>query len=339
VERLVLFGSTRTLRTFQLPPAASLRDVEASIADRGPLGRMWWHTTGLQRALRAHDAGALLALSGGGWGPVGCRSTLLIQQSLPFSSEAIARHGLGSRVRIAAIRRMMAASARRCDRIVVQTPTMGRWVGATFGIAAERIVVVEPDVDIASRQPPAPELEEMRSAARDQLLVLYVGNSSPYKNLDMLAPAMRELTRAVPGAMLFGTFPTGHPLLRSPQVRSLPPLSRIALREAYELAAALVMPSLVETVGLPMLEASAVGTPVAAADRPYAHDVCGDSAVFFDPLSASDLAAKLATLLTDKALRKRLAASGIQNAQRRAAGRPYDRLIEIAIEGTAGESS
>jgi len=44
-----------------------------------------------------------------------------------------------------------------------------------------------------------------------------------------------------------------------------------SLRRVYELATVLVQPSLTETVGLPMLEAMSVGTPVLAADRPYAH--------------------------------------------------------------------
>src|SRR3989442_11549023 len=45
-----------------------------------------------------------------------------------------------------------------------------------------------------------------------------------------------------------------------------------SLREAYELATLVVLPSLAETVGLPMPEAMSVGTPVLAADRAYAHD-------------------------------------------------------------------
>lgn len=339
VSRVVVFGSAKALRRFELPASSKLDDVEVPLADRGPAGRVWWHTVGLPRALRARGAGALLALSGGGFGPRGCRSTLLIQQSLPFCPEALARHGLAARVRLAGIGRMMAASAKRSDRVIVQTPTMKRWVADGLGVPPERVDVVEPDVVVAARGAPDPALEELRRVARDGRAALYVGNDSPYKNLGILAPAADDLARRLPGATLFATVPPGHPALRSPHVRPIPLLSRAALWEAYALATAVVMPSLVETVGLPMLEAAAAGTPVAAADRTYAHDVCGDAALFFDPLSPSDLAVKLESLLTDEALRVRLVASGKRNVERRAAGRPYDRMIDIALGDAAGENA
>jgi glycosyltransferase involved in cell wall biosynthesis len=98
------------------------------------------------------------------------------------------------------------------------------------------------------------------------------------------------------------------------------------------------MPSLVETVGLPMLEAAAQGTPVIAADRPYAHDVCGSAALFFDPLDPLDLAAKVQTLLSEPGLRERMVNDGRENVARRAAARPYDRMVEIALGATSGGS-
>ena len=46
----------------------------------------------------------------------------------------------------------------------------------------------------------------------------------------------------------------------------------------------LVFPSLYEGFGLPPLEAMAYGCPVAASDRGSLREVCGDAAVYFDPL-------------------------------------------------------
>ena len=52
----------------------------------------------------------------------------------------------------------------------------------------------------------------------------------------------------------------------------------------YKSATALVFPSSIETVGLPLLEAAALGLPVLAADVDYAHEVLNgyDGVVYTD---------------------------------------------------------
>jgi len=143
---------------------------------------------------------------------------------------------------------------------------------------------------------------------------------------------MAVLRRRLPDASLFATVPQEHPIVRADGVHHLPHLPPSTLREAYTLATALVMPSLVETVGLPMLEAASVGTPVVAADRPYARDVCGDAALYFDPLDPESLARQLALILCDETLRLRLAESGHKRAAARSAARPYERLVDLVVE-------
>jgi glycosyltransferase involved in cell wall biosynthesis len=93
----------------------------------------------------------------------------------------------------------------------------------------------------------------------------------------------------------------------------------------------LVMPSLVETVGLPMLEAMSLGLPVLAADRPYAHDICQDAAWFFDPLSSADFAAKSARLLLDPSLRNDLAVKGRARSANLTSAAPYRQMVDIVL--------
>ena len=45
----------------------------------------------------------------------------------------------------------------------------------------------------------------------------------------------------------------------------------------------MIFPSLCETLGLPLQEAMSAGLPVLAADLPYAREVCGDYASYFNP--------------------------------------------------------
>ena len=104
----------------------------------------------------------------------------------------------------------------------------------------------------------------------------------------------------------------------------------------WSLTTVLVMPSLVETVGLPMLEAASVWVPVAVADRPYGHDVCGDSALYHDPHDPLALAIDLKRLLTEETLRRQLRMRGLELADERARLRPYARMIEAVVALVGG---
>lgn len=330
VERVVLFTSRGAAGSVRLPQSDRLLATAVESAE-GPFGRIWWHGKGLAKACRQHQARALLCLSGGGFGGPMCPTVLFIQQSLPFEREALQAMGCMGRLRVEAIRRDMRWSARRSVKVIVQTQTMKSWVAEGLGIAAPKIAVIEPDVDLPAEARGFPRLEHMRTAARTGPVVLYVGNASPHKNLGVLGPAMRILRTRLPAAQLFGTFPEGHPLLRGQGVQRLPLLGPAELREAYECATVLVMPSLVETVGLPMLEAAANGRPVVAADRPYAREVCGAGALFFDPRNPESLAIQLERVMLDGLLRRQLSQEGRANAAKRASARPYDQLASLVI--------
>jgi glycosyltransferase involved in cell wall biosynthesis len=51
----------------------------------------------------------------------------------------------------------------------------------------------------------------------------------------------------------------------------------------YKSMDCLVFPSLVETLGLPLMEAMSINLPILASDLPFAREVCGDYAKYFDP--------------------------------------------------------
>lgn len=54
--------------------------------------------------------------------------------------------------------------------------------------------------------------------------------------------------------------------------------------EVYGRADALFFPSLAESYGLPLVEAMALGMPVVCSDLPYSRWLCGDQAIYFDPV-------------------------------------------------------
>ncbi len=73
------------------------------------------------------------------------------------------------------------------------------------------------------------------------------------------------------------------------------PAGRVPL--LYQAASALLFPSLEEGFGLPVLEAMSYGLPVVTSSTSSLPEVGGDAALYFDPLDASDIAAKVTNAL------------------------------------------
>lgn len=86
-------------------------------------------------------------------------------------------------------------------------------------------------------------------------------------------------------------------------------------------ALAFVFPSLYEGFGLPVLEAMACGTPVLTSSTSALAEVAGDAALLVDPQDTQALAAGLAQLVDDAALREQLRQRGLA----RAAGFTWER--------------
>jgi glycosyltransferase involved in cell wall biosynthesis len=225
----------------------------------------------------------------------------------------------------------MRRSSERCTVVFVQTPTMRDSVKRDFDIPLEKIRVFTPDPPaLPRRSEQSPNLAPMRDVdPEDRLLV--VGDPYPHKNVGLAVQGLQELRQTRKSVRLFMTYDPQHPLCRSPGVTGLGRLNREELREAYELACALVMPSIVETVGLPLLEAAEAGVPVLVADRPYAHDVCGDAASYFDPKDIKDFVSKTNTMLGDTNLRRALAEKGRRRVATFVKRRPYHQMLEVLI--------
>ncbi len=126
-------------------------------------------------------------------------------------------------------------------------------------------------------------------SARDRFL-LYPANAWKHKNHARLFTAYAEVRRERPDLRLVLTG-AGHDRLTLPKgAESRGHVTLDELVELYRSAAALVYPSLYEGFGIPCVEAMACGCPVAASDVASIPEVCGDAAVYFDPLDPESIA-------------------------------------------------
>jgi glycosyltransferase involved in cell wall biosynthesis len=145
---------------------------------------------------------------------------------------------------------------------------------------------------------------------------LYIGRHDPYKNLQRLLSAFAQLPPAANCQLWLAGPPDPRytPILEAQAAElgiadRVQFLSYVPYRELPKLlnqAIALVLPSLWEGFGLPVLEAMACGTPVIASNLSSLPEVAGDAALLVDPYQVGEIALAMQALLTETNLHTQL---------------------------------
>jgi glycosyltransferase involved in cell wall biosynthesis len=226
------------------------------------------------------------------------------------------------------MRVLVPGGIRRSDRVTADSHSTRDDLIALLGIDPARIDVVPLGLGTVQRAAPMPE-----RAIRDRLqlgaraVVLSLSAKRPHKNLLALIGALAKLPASGerrPVLVLPG-YPTAYEselraraaeLGIADDIRFPAWLSSEELEGLWSIASAFVFPSLYEGFGLPVLEAMARGVPVACSNASSLPEVAGDAALLFDPHDEHAIATSLSRLLEDEALRERLRALGIEQAQR-----------------------
>jgi glycosyltransferase involved in cell wall biosynthesis len=189
----------------------------------------------------------------------------------------------------------------RARRVICESNYVKSDIVRFFGLPEERAVVV----------PAPPQQQFLADQAENQLQAVRLRLQLPerylfypaqfwlHKNHMRLVEAFREVVREVPdlNLVLTGKKHDEYDTVMSAvdrfglhnRVRHLGYVEQDDLRAIYKLATALVMPSLFESVSIPIFEAFEVGTPVAASNILAIPEQVGDAGLLFDPKSSDSI--------------------------------------------------
>ena len=149
--------------------------------------------------------------------------------------------------------------------------------------------------------------------------ILYVGNAYAHKNINRLVDAYQILIARSPELKLViaGKIDVFHQQLidyaKSKDLEGFTHLGFISDEElawAYSNAAAYIMPSLSEGLGMPGLEAMSYDCPVVSSKATCSPEIYQDAAYYFDPLDIKDMAEKISEVISNKDLQKKLVENG-----------------------------
>jgi glycosyltransferase involved in cell wall biosynthesis len=221
--------------------------------------------------------------------------------------------------------RLLTARARR---VVCESRFVQRDIVRHFGISASKVEVIPaPPITLLRDSKPDPAQEESvrRKFGLPGQYLLYPAQFWPHKNHLRLVEAFAAVVREFPHCLLVFTgkprdefarvFNHVHQLGLESKVRHIGYVEQSDLAPLYRNATAAVIPTLFESISIPIYEAFSVGTPVCASSVVALPEQVGDAGLLFDPLSVGDMTAKILSLLRDPQLRQRLGALGLRRIE------------------------
>ena len=264
-----------------------------------------------------------------GWLPRRTRLVLALHNSMPLRAELIAEErSTLRRWRLRLLRRLMGQAAWRSAATIVFSHDTRQRVRTSFDMLGNTLAVVHHGIDWGAAERAQP-LDEgvLRQCGLTQPYLLFVSQFHRYKNLGTLVEAFAqvrvrhpELQLALVGDQADADYwreiaAQITALGLTDSVVQVPGCAREQLQHVYRGARAFVHPSLAETCSFPLLEALALGVPVAAARMSALPEIAGDAALYFDPHNVAELAAVLERLVEDEALRDDLRTKASERAQ------------------------
>jgi len=231
------------------------------------------------------------------------------------------RHVEMGSVRRLALRAVVGMAARRAARIVTISSFSRREIVSALRIPEGRVVVT-PLAAEPMDSPSAAHVREVRERHRlpGSYLIAF-GSTARHKNIDGLVRAFEAVAADLPHDLVVaGHLPDGALAALAPSLATR--VRRTGYVDAADLAAlisgsdGLVFPSRYEGFGIPLLNAQALGVPVAASRAAALPEVGGPAVLYFDPDSTREMAEALRALVQPGREREDRVRAGRANATR-----------------------
>lgn len=248
------------------------------------------------------------------------RVVVNVQNAAPLENGVITAGRSRDNYRRAAV----PAGLRHAEQVITTSETVGNALVDRYGIEGDRLSVIPLAAETDRFFPAPPGEDRYEVTGITGPYILFVSALWTYKNASALVEAYVRLARengieqllvlcgkdggdlencreiAADAGMLDRVVFTGH--TRDPRLPAL-----------YRHADLFVYPSLVESFGLPLLEAMASGAPVVASDRWAIPEVCGGAARICEPTPES-LAEAMHEVLSSSDVLADLRARGLARA-------------------------
>jgi len=299
---LVVIKDPRVLKEYKSSALVTIIDVPIGNGKLKVIKRFWWETVHMPSLVSESKADIFLTFSH--FLPsrkFNIPTFVGVSNLAPFSAMALAEESVSARRKFQLLGKTILSSVKRATAVMALSHTAEK-VLTEHGVAPEKIVVIPIGVDQFWSAPveTATILQELGISTP---FYLYVSHFYRYKNHLRLIEAYAQLPPAILAEkklVLVGKFENvGYfeeikQLIASKKMEKnvmlFPGQDMAILRGLYQSTELFIFPSLVENCPNILLEAMAAGAPIATNNIAPMTEYCEEAAVYFDGMSAADMA-------------------------------------------------
>jgi len=332
---------------FDIPTLSNINSVPGLRVPRNRYARALYEQFCLPRRINQHSLSVWLGTCNTLPLIVRCKTVLIVQ-----SVQYILHSELYAWPRRIYLTNLLRLSLNRADSIVVFSQANKDQLVQWFRIDPDRVHVIHhafrfPQVKTEAK----PGERERVFATTNGPYILCVSAFYPYKNHKRLIEAYASLRLTHEHKLVLAGAPTE--LLTVDDIKKTASqfdveqdvicLGRVTdeqLIELYRNATLMVMPSLEETFGLPVLEAMAFNCPVVTSNISSMPEITGSAAVLIDPCCTESISEGLYEVLANPERREQMIEAGQAQAQLFTYERFFDQLMKVLEEtGEAGDQN
>jgi len=234
---------------------------------------------------------------------------------------------------------------KKVDKIIVDSECSKKDVVEIVGVPEKKVKVVYLAVNYAFKKLEIGnwKLEISKKFSLPKHFLLYVGDVTWNKNLPRIIEAAKkaDINLFLIGKALAETnFDRKNPwnedrakvlemIKNERKIKTLGFVSDEDLLKIYNMADALLMPSIYEGFGLPVLEAMSSGCPVITSREGSLPEVGGEAVYYVDANSADSIAEGIEKLSKDERLREELSQKGFVQAKKFSLEKTINNLVRI----------
>lgn len=228
-------------------------------------------------------------------------------------------------------RRLLLSRLHKPRRFYCQTTAIRDGAVAQLGIPVEKIGLYPPGVDAAVGGKTTTISVEDSSALqtvdkyKGRFRMFYPARCYGHKNHQVIVEAYSKYRSVLADTVCFLTISeTDHPIARELLARieserlqdlivNLGPISYGEVQHIFRQADAMLMPTKLETFGIPFVEAMANGVPIITSDYDFVRSVCGDVPTYVaNADSADEIMNAICTLRDSKVIRQQSIEAGFR---------------------------